>query len=136
MNYTLSNPILPGDTYQYDITTNTARLLQHLPLPSALQENDMTIDSRVVETTDHQFVPFTVVAPAKASAATPVLLSSYGCYGVDNSIHYHPPFLSLLRRGWMLGYPAIRLAWEVRVIVEAAETRARAGTSRASAATG
>ena len=87
MNYTLSNPILPGDTYGYDITTNTSRLLQHLPLPAALHEDDMAIEARVVETADHQLIPFTVVSPAKAAATAPVLLNSYGCYGVDITIH-------------------------------------------------
>lgn len=68
----------------------------------------MEIEARTVDTEDHQSVPFTVVKPIASSAVSPILLSSYGCYGVDNSIHYNPSYLTLLKRGWMLGYPAIR----------------------------
>ncbi|CBK22956.2 uncharacterized protein [Blastocystis hominis] len=103
--YTLSNPLIRGNTYEYDITRNTSKLVRQIDLPSdfGLHLDSFDISSQIVPSFDGQEIPTIFVIPKKAAKNAPVLLSSYGCYGVDNPIHYAYQNLSLLKRGWILG---------------------------------
>ena len=99
-----------GKSYQYNIHTNSLSTIQDLPLPPSahIQEEQFDVRTEFIKSHDNQEIHTIFVSPKRKSSHSPILLSSYGCYGVPNPIHYTPYFLSLLKRGWSLGYPCIR----------------------------
>lgn len=92
MTYTLSSPALRGDTYEYDLWSNTSKLIEHLPLPSAsgLIEDELDVSMQYVKSEDGQEVPFTTIQKKNIDVSAPVIINSYGCYGVDIPIQLYP----------------------------------------------
>lgn len=99
-----------GKSYQYNVLENSLTCIQELNLPeiSGIIEDQFRVETQFVKSADSQEIPTIFVTPKKQTSFSPILLSSYGCYGVPNPIHYTPYLLSLLKRGWSLGYPCIR----------------------------
>ena len=81
MTYTLSSPALRGDTYEYDLWSNTSKLIEHLPLPSAsgLIEDELDVSMQYVKSEDGQEVPFTTIQKKNIDVSAPVIINSYGC---------------------------------------------------------
>ena len=101
---------MKGKHYKYSIPDNNLICLQETLLPetAGITEEQFTVSTQYIQSTDNQEIPTVFVTPKKQTISSPILLSSYGCYGIPNSIQYTPHLLSLLKRGWSLGYPCIR----------------------------
>lgn len=101
---------MKGKDYKYSIPDNNLFCVQEATLPEECQvsEEQFKVETRYIKSTDGQEIPTVFVTPKKQTSFSPILLSSYGCYGIPNAINYTPHLLSLLKRGWSLGYPCIR----------------------------
>lgn len=109
-----------GKSYQYNINNNTVSCIQELKLPETaeINEDQFSVETRFVKSHDNQEIPTVFVTPKIPSSLSPILLSSYGCYGVPNPIQYTPYYISLLKRGWSLGYPCIRYCFLYNDLLE------------------
>ena len=79
VTFTLSNPIMRGRSYQYNIHTSSLSTIQDLPLPPSahIQEEQFDVRTEFIKSHDNQEIPTIFVSPKRKSSHSPILLSSY-----------------------------------------------------------
>lgn len=123
LRFSLSSPIIPDVTYEYDLKTRYLREYHREILPSrpplrvqgnsgsGAQEGQEAYECQrqwVKNDDDHMLIPLTVARRRGLKGPLPTLLLAYGAYGVSLDLSFRPEVLALLNRGWAVAYAHVR----------------------------
>jgi len=110
IRFTYSSMTTPAETYDYDMAARTRTLRKRQEVPSGHNPQDYVTRRLFAPSHDGELVPVTLLyrkdTPLDGSA--PVLLYSYGAYGISMPASFSTGRLSLVDRGFIYAIAHIR----------------------------
>lgn len=110
LRLTYSSCATPQRVYDYDMATGERILRKEQEVPSGHDPADYVVRRLAAETPDGETVPISLLHHRETvpDAATPLLLSAYGAYGMIDLPGFSPLRLSLVDRGFVHAIAHVR----------------------------
>ena len=114
LRYGYESPVTPASVYDYDLATGESALLKRREVLGGFDAEAYGCARLSVPGQDGTAVPVSLVfrrdpaSPAPAPAASPMLLTGYGAYGIPLPVGFSSNRLSLLDRGVVLAFAHVR----------------------------
>eukprot|EP00624_Nannochloropsis_granulata_P004669 evm.model.NODE_33510_length_18588_cov_30.463848.4 len=116
VRFSLTSPILPEVTYEYNMKERQLielhrETLRARPPAKKQQQQQQGYECQrhwVQSRHDEVQIPLTLAHKRDLLRPAPVLLLAYGAYGVSLDLSFRPEILPLLDRGWVIAYAHVR----------------------------
>lgn len=109
LRYTYNSMVSPASVYDYDMSSDSHRLMKQYQVPGYKPEK--YVSERIyVPSPDGRLIPVSLVyrRERRQSSGNPCLLTGYGAYGSSSDPNFSPFRLSLLDRGFIYAIAHVR----------------------------
>lgn len=108
--FTFTSLITPSTTFEFDLKTKQKKVLKQQEVVGGHNPNDYVQERHYAKARDGKLVPISLVYKKgiKKDGSNPLLLYSYGSYGISSDVYFSTGNLSLLNRGFVYAIAHIR----------------------------
>lgn len=109
LRYTYNSMVTPPAVYDYDMKTDSRRLMKQYPVPGYRYQRYAS-ERIYAPAADGELIPVSLVyrRDLRKPGGNPCLLKGYGAYGSSSDPHFNSSGLSLLDRGFILAIAHVR----------------------------
>ncbi|KAG0187414.1 hypothetical protein DFQ28_006378 [Apophysomyces sp. BC1034] len=107
--FSIVSPFAHESTYEYDMTAKQLKAIRFQSI-QGFDKSKFTCTQIHVDSHDHEKIPVTLIHPKamNLNGRNPVLMRSYGAYGVSTDVDFRIEHFPLLERGWIIALAHVR----------------------------